>query len=176
MWYWFIGDGELDLINDADLPSVIYTIFKSLGFDDFTIRINNRKIIKWIIWKPRAKSLINWNLRIIDKIDKIGKEAVVAELEKIEVSNEAIDKIMNFIEIDGNSDEKIKKLKDLSLENETYKKGVKNIRLFGLPENNFKVDLTIARGLDYYTGTVYETFLNEYKEFEVCVLVVGMKI
>ena len=78
---------------------------------------------------------------------------------------------MNFIEIEGNSDEKIESLENLGIENETYAKGVeelkqvvKNIRLFGVPDSNFKVDLTIARGLDYYTGTVYETFLNDYRE------------
>lgn len=78
---------------------------------------------------------------------------------------------MNFIAIDGTSDEKIEKLENLGIKNEVYAKGVeelkqvvKNIRLFGVPDSNFKVDLTIARGLDYYTGTVYETFLNDYRE------------
>ena len=84
---------------------------------------------------------------------------------------------MNFIAIDGVSDEKIEKLEKLGIENEVYTKGVeelkevvKNIRLFGVPDNNFKVDLTIARGLDYYTGTVYETFLNDYREVRKCML------
>ena len=172
-----IGDGELDLINDAELPSVIYTIFKSLGFDNFTIRVNNRKILNGLFESLGQKENAVEILRVIDKIDKIGKEAVVEELSKLGVSKDAINNIINFIEIDGTSDEKLKKLKQLDIQNETFTKGVeeleyviKNMRLFGIPETNFKVDLTIARGLDYYTGTVYETFLNEYRELRKCLL------
>ncbi len=171
-----IGDGELDLINDAELPSVIYTIFKNLGFDDFTIRINNRKILNGLFESLGQKDNSVEVLRIIDKIDKIGKEAVKEELGKIGVSEEAIKNIISFIEIEGTSTEKIEKLRQLEIKNKTFEKGVeeleyviKNIRLFGVPEQNYKVDLTIARGLDYYTGTVYETFLNEYRELgSVC--------
>ena len=172
-----IGDGELDLINDAELPSVIYTIFKSLGFDNFTIRVNNRKILNGLFESLGQKENAVEILRVIDKIDKIGKEAVVEELSKLGISKDAIDNIISFIEIDGTSDEKLDKLKQLGIQNETFTKGVeeleyviKNMRLFGIPETNFKVDLTIARGLDYYTGTVYETFLNEYRELRKCLL------
>ena len=172
-----IGDGELDLINDSELPSVIYTIFKGLGFDDFTIRVNNRKILNGLFESLEQKENAVEVLRIIDKIDKIGKEAVVEELSKLGISKDAIDNIISFIEIDGTSDEKLDKLKQLGIQNETFTKGVeeleyviKNMRLFGIPETNFKVDLTIARGLDYYTGTVYETFLNEYRELRKCLL------
>lgn len=166
-----IGDGELDIINDAELPSIIYTIFKELGFDNFTICINNRKILNGLFESLGQKENAVEILRVIDKIDKIGKEAVIEELTKLKVEKTEIETIMNFIAIDGTSDEKIKKLENLGIENEVYAKGVgelkqvvKNIRLFGVPDNNFKVDLTIARGLDYYTGTVYETFLNDYRE------------
>ena len=171
-----IGDGELSIINDAELPSVIYTVFKELGFDDFTIRINNRKILNGLFESLNQKGNSVEILRIIDKIDKIGKEAVIEELEKIEVDEESISKIMAFIGIEGATDEKLQKLKELDVRNEMFKTGldeltqvVKYVRAFGIPENNFKVDLTIARGLDYYTGTVYETFLNEYRELgSVC--------
>ena len=171
-----IGDGELDLINDAELPCVIYNIFKELGFDNFTIRINNRKVLNGLFEEIGQKGNAVEILRIIDKIDKIGKEAVIEQLEKLGVEVTAINKIVEFIEIKGSSDDKIQKLKDLKIENETFVKGVeelefvvKNIRLFEIPEKNFNVDLTIARGLDYYTGTVYETFLNDYRELgSVC--------
>ena len=166
-----IGDGELDIINDAELPSVIYTIFRELGFNDFTICINNRKILNGLFEEIGQKENSVEILRIIDKIEKIGKEAVIEELEKIGVSKQAIEKIIDFIEISGTSIEKIEKLKELKIENETFKQGLeelefvyKNIKLFGVPEENYKIDLTIARGLDYYTGTVYETFLNDYRE------------
>ena len=170
-----IGDGELDLINDAELPSVIYNIFKSFGFDNFTIRVNNRKILNGLFEAIGQKESATEILRIIDKIDKIGKEAVIEELGKVNVDSTSIEKIISFIEIEGTSDEKIQELKQLGFENETFNKGVeelefviKNMRLFGIPEENFKVDLTIARGLDYYTGTVYETFLNDYRELRKC--------
>ena len=166
-----IGDGELDIINDAELPSVIYTIFKELGFDDFTICINNRKILNGLFENIGQKENSTQILRIIDKIEKIGKQAVIEELKKIDVSKDAIEKIIEFIEISGMSKEKIEKLKNLNISNETFETGLKelefvysNIKLFGVPEENYKIDLTIARGLDYYTGTVYETFLNNYRE------------
>lgn len=166
-----IGDGELSVINDAELPSVIYNVFKELGFDEFTICINNRKILNGLFESIEQKENSVQILRIIDKIEKIGKEAVIEELEKIEVTKDAIDKIISFIEIEGSTDEKLQKLQNLNIENETFKLGyeeltqvVKNVRLFGVQDSNFKVDLTIARGLDYYTGTVYETFLNQYRE------------
>ena len=171
-----IGDENLDIINDAELPSVIYTIFRELGFNNFTIRINNRKILNGLFEEIGQKDSAVEILRIIDKIDKIGKEAVVEELKKLNIKEEAICKIINFIQIDGNNDEKLEKIKELKIENNIFKEGlqeltqvIKYIRIFGIPEENFKVDLTIARGLDYYTGTVYETFLNDYRELgSVC--------
>jgi histidine--tRNA ligase len=171
-----IGDGELSTINDAEIPSVIYNLIKELGFEEFTIRINNRKILNGLFEYINQKDNSVEILRIIDKIEKIGKDAVIEDLEEIGVSKEAIEKIINFIEIDGTTDEKLQKLQDLNIENETFKLGleelisvVKYIRIFGVPDTHFKVDLTIARGLDYYTGTVYETFLNDYRELgSVC--------
>lgn len=171
-----IGDEKLDLINDAELPSVIYTIFKELGFDDFTIRINNRKILNGLFEGIGQKDNTVEILRVIDKIEKIGKEAVIEELEKLGVDENAIKRIMAFIEIEGSSKEKIEKLEEQEIESETYKLGVQElkeviekVKLFGVPEENYQVDLTIARGLDYYTGTVYETFLNKYRELgSVC--------
>ena len=171
-----IGDGELDLINDAELPSVIYMIFTKLGFNDFTIKINNRKLLNGLFIEIGQKDNSVEILRIIDKIDKIGKEAVIEELEKLNIGKEQIEKIINFIEIDGNNNEKLEKLRTLNIENDIFNKGLEelefvytNMKLFGIPENNIKLDLTIARGLDYYTGTVYETFLNDYRELgSVC--------
>ena len=171
-----IGDETLDIINDAELPSIIYFTFKKLGFDDFTIKINNRKILNGLYESIGQKDNSVEIMRIIDKIDKIGVQAVEEELKKLGISEDVIDKIISFIKIDGSSDEKIDKLEALKIENEVCKQGirelkdvVKYVRMFGIPENNFTVDLTIARGLDYYTGTVYETFLNDYRELgSVC--------
>ena len=166
-----IGDETLDVINDAELPAVIYSTFKGLGFDDFTIKINNRKILNGLYESIGQKENSVEIMRIIDKIEKIGEERVKAELRELELTDESIKQIIDFIKIDGITDEKLQKLKALGIENEVYEKGVeeleqvvKYIRQFKIPENNFTVDLTIARGLDYYTGTVYETFLNDYRE------------
>ncbi len=171
-----IGDETLDIINDAELPSVIATTFRKLGFEDFTIKINNRKILNGLYASINQTEKSVDIMRIIDKIDKIGDEAVVEELTKIEVPEDAIEKIMQFIKIDGTIDAKLEKLESLQIDNETYKTGVeelkqvvKYIRLFGIEDKNFTIDLSIARGLDYYTGTVYETFLNGYRELgSVC--------
>lgn len=171
-----IGDETLDIINDAELPAVIATTFRRLGFDEFTIKINNRKILNGLYESINQTEKSVDIMRIIDKIDKIGDQAVMEELAKIEVPEESINKIMQFIKIDGTADEKLQKLQSLGIENDTYKLGVeelgevvKYIRLFGIEDKNFVIDLSIARGLDYYTGTVYETFLNGYRELgSVC--------
>ena len=165
-----IGDNELNILHDAEMPMVIYNTFKKLGFDDFTIRINNRKILNGFFSSLSLNDSAEV-LRIIDKLDKIGIENVKNCLAEINVSTDSINKIIDFISITGTNNEKITKLKSLNINNEIFSKGVEElesvinaVRLFGIPENNFVVDFTIARGLDYYTGTVYETFLNEYKE------------
>lgn len=171
-----IGDGELSIMNDAEIPSIIYTTFKNLGFDDFTIRINNRKILNGLFEYLNIVELSTEIMRIIDKLEKIGKENVKLELLKLNIEEEIVDKILEFISISGNNEEKIEALEKLNIKNEVFEKGlfelkevVKYIRLFGVPEGNFSIDLTIARGLDYYTGTVYETFLDNYREIgSVC--------
>lgn len=166
-----IGDEKLSIINDAEMPRVIYETIKELGFDDFTIRINNRKLLNGVFAQLGLEEKSTEILRIIDKIDKIGKEKVEECLKELRIDDEKIDKIISFIQIDGNSDEKICALENLNIQNETFVEGleelkevVKYVRLFGVPDTHFKVDLNIARGLDYYTGTVYETFLNKYRE------------
>ena len=170
-----IGDGKLSIINDAEIPSIIYNTFKNLGFDDFTICINNRKILNGLFLSLKLENESAEILRVIDKIDKIGTEKVKNELQK-NIETEKVETIMRFIAIDGNNDNKIKALEELNINNEVFQEGlqelqklIKFIRIFGVPENNFKIDLTIARGLDYYTGTVYETFLNQYRNLgSVC--------
>lgn len=170
-----IGDGELSVVNDAELASVIYKTFLNLGFDDFTICINNRKILNGLFEGLDVKENSVEILRIIDKIDKIGSDNVKKELCE-EISEDKVDTIMDFISISGNNDEKIKALEEIIISNNTWNEGIKDlkevvkfIRIFMVPEENFKIDLTIARGLDYYTGTVYETFLNKYRNLgSVC--------
>ena len=171
-----IGDGELGIVNDAEIPSVIYNLISDLGFNDFTTCINNRKVLNGLFREVNQEPNAVDIMRTIDKLAKIGKENVILELKEIGVDEQAIDRILKFIEIDGTTDEKIAKLKELGIKEEMFVEGlaeleqvVKYIRVFGVPDTHFKIDLTIARGLDYYTGTVYETFLNDYKEIgSVC--------
>ena len=171
-----IGDGELSIINDAELPAVIYNTIRELGFSEFTICMNNRKILNGLFKELNQEENSVEIMRIIDKLEKIGKENVIECLRDINVPEQEINKIMEFIQIGGTTDEKLEKLEKLNISNELFEKGleelrqvVKYVRGFGVPDTNFKVDLTIARGLDYYTGTVYETFLNDYREIgSVC--------
>ena len=165
-----IGDGELNIINDAEIPSIMYTVFKELGLENFTIRINNRKILNGLFESINAKDVAVDIMRIIDKIEKIGEEKVKQELKELNIPEESVEQVIKFIRINGTTDEKLQELENLNINNETYLEGVKElkdvikyIRAFRVPEPCFTVDVSIARGLDYYTGTVYETFLNDYK-------------
>lgn len=171
-----IGDTELNNLYDAELPNVIYTTFKELGFSNFTIHINNRKILNGLFSNLNLSNQSADIMRIIDKLAKIGEENVIKELSNLNIEENAISTIMKFIAISGSTDEKLSLLANMGISDETFVTGLSElkevidcIRLFGIPENNFMIDLTIARGLDYYTGTVYETFLNDYPEIgSVC--------
>lgn len=171
-----IGDGKLDIINDAEMPSIIYGIFKELDFGPFTIRINNRKVLSGFFDALGQKDNITDILRIIDKIDKIGADEVANEIKEIGVTEEDVKKIMNFISIKGSTEEIISGLRNLKIDNELFNLGIDElekvsmyIEAFGVPKDYYEIDLTIARGLDYYTGTVYETVLNDYRSLgSVC--------
>ncbi|MEL5865289.1 histidine--tRNA ligase [Clostridium cochlearium] len=170
-----IGNGSLSIINDAEIPSIIYQTFKELGFEDFTIRINNRKVLNGFFEGTDVEDR-KGVLRAIDKLEKIGESGVRKELQELGLEDEKIDKIINFINIKGTNDEVIKSLKELNIENDVFKEGVEELEKvihyigsFNVPDKNYKIDLTIARGLDYYTGTVYETVLNNYPQIgSVC--------
>ena len=166
-----INENELSIATDAEMPSIIYYTFRELGFGDFTIFINNRKILNGLFASLSLDKEATKILRVIDKIDKIGEQTVKKELLTLNIPENKVDKILEFIQIQGTTEEKIEKLKQLNIQNEMFQKGleelvevVKYIPLYGVPKENFKIDLKIARGLDYYTGTVYETFLNNYRE------------
>lgn len=165
-----IGNGKISLVNDAECPAVIYSIFREFNFGRFTININNRKILNGFFKSLEVKSTEEV-MRIIDKIDKIGADNVKEELAKVGMSAENIDKLISFIEIDGTKEDIIEALKNLDCDNEDFIQGVeeletvvKYMRAYGVEDDYFKINLKIARGLDYYTGTVYETFLDDHRE------------
>ncbi len=171
-----IGGDDLDILYDAEMPAVIYHVFKKLGIGDFTIRINNRKVLGGFFASLGLSDKIEEILRIIDKIEKIGKDKVVEELVKIGVPEESTGKIIDFITISGDRKQMLESLRALGVEDEAFTLGVNELEtvsdamvMFGMPEENFRIDLSIARGLDYYTGTVYETTINGHPEFgSVC--------
>lgn len=170
-----IGNENLSIINDAEIPSVIYSTFKDLGFDSFTIKLNNRKILNGFFEWLNIENKVDV-LRTIDKLDKIGIAGVKEELNKIGLEDSTIDTLMTFIKIQGTNEDILHSLEIMNVENDTFKAGLNEltevinyVKAFGVPEENFTIDLTIARGLDYYTGTVYETFLNDYPKIgSVC--------
>ncbi len=164
-----VGNGELSLIYDAEMPVIIYNIFKQLDFGPFVIRINNRKILNGFFASLNLTNEASDILRVIDKIDKIGQEAIRKELSEMALDSAIIDKILTFINIKGTNDEILVALEKMGVKDETYLLGVEelkevinHLRTFQMPEACYQIDLTIARGLDYYTGTVYETNLKDY--------------
>ncbi|WP_071026476.1 histidine--tRNA ligase [Peptoniphilus raoultii] len=170
-----IGNGELSIANDAEFPVVIYHTFKDLGFDSFIIHINNRRILKGFFSSLNIEDSTDV-LRAVDKIDKIGPCAVKEEIVTSGANPDVADKILKFIKIDGTNEEILKALEDLKIEDEIFKRGldelskvISYIKAYNIDEKNYKIDLKIARGLDYYTGTVYETTLNDYPKIgSVC--------
>ncbi len=163
-----IGNESLSVINDAEILSVIYSTFKALGFDDFTIRINNRKILNGFFEALQVSDKTEV-LRTIDKLEKIGNEAVLKELEAIGLSKENSQRVLEFVGTKGSCRDIIKYLKEMNIQNDMFNEGIDELELvvnyidsFKVPAENYTIDLTIARGLDYYTGTIYETVLNQY--------------
>jgi len=169
-----IGRDTLDLSYDAEIPSIIASIFSSLELD-FTIRINNRKILNGLFDSLKIEDRVSV-LRTLDSMEKIGKEKTKEELKDIGLDEKQIDAIFNFYKLNSKTNEEIlTSLKELKISSDIFKKGVeeleyviKEVEMFGIGES-IKIDLTVARGLDYYTGTVYETILNKYPEIgSVC--------
>ena len=163
-----IGE-NLDIVYDAEIPTIIYNVFKKLDFGKFTIRINNRKLLNGFFESLNLQNKASDVLRIIDKLEKIGVEEVKEELKELSIADDQIEKIIEFISINGSNKEKLKTLEDLNIDNELFKTGLEELKdvidkviAFGLEESYYIIDLTIARGLDYYTGTVYETKLDDY--------------
>ena len=172
-----IGDGKLDITNEAEIPAIIYQTFTSLGLKRFQIRVNNRKILNGFYAMLGLTEQSGDIMRTVDKLDKIGAEKVRTLLvDECGVSAESADEILKFIAIAGGNEQMLAALESYRGRNEVFDEGldqlntvVKYLSAFGVPAENFAVDLTIARGLDYYTGTVYETTLLDHPEIgSVC--------
>lgn len=170
-----IDTESLDIINDAEIPSVIYNIFRKLDFGKFKIKINNRKVLSGFFKEIGEEEKIAEILRIVDKLPKIGENNVRLTLKDLNIEDEKINKIIDFLSA-GKNNNIISYLRSYNINNDIYNTGVeeletvvKYMNAFGVPDEYYEIDLTIARGLDYYTGTVYETILTDYPEIgSVC--------
>ena len=172
-----IGDGKLDILNEAEIPAIIYRVFRGFGLNRFQIRVNNRKILNGFYAMQGLSEKSGEIMRTVDKLDKIGADKVRTILiDDCTLTEAQADEILKFIAITGTNAEVIAALEGYCGKNEIFDKGLEelkavtaNLAAFGVPEANFAVDLTIARGLDYYTGTVYETTLLDHPEIgSVC--------
>ncbi len=172
-----IGDGKLDVLNEAEIPSIIYRVFRGFGLKRFQIRVNNRKILNGFYALMGLTEKSGDIMRTVDKLDKIGKEKVLDILvSDCGLRNTHAAEILEFISISGTNAQVLAALERYTGKNEIFDQGLlelrqvtDNLSAFGVPEENFSVDLTIARGLDYYTGTVYETTLLDHPEIgSVC--------
>ena len=172
-----IGDGKLDILNEAEIPAIIYKVFTGFGLKRFQIRVNNRKILNGFYAMMGLTERSGEIMRSVDKLDKIGPDKVrVILVDDCGLTEAQADEILKFISIFGSNQEVIAALEGYAGRNEVFDLGLAelkavcvNLAAFGVPEANFAVDLTIARGLDYYTGTVYETTLLDHPEIgSVC--------
>ena len=172
-----IGDGKLDIINEAEVPSIIYKTFTSLGLERFKIRINNRKVLNGFFAILGLTEKAGDVMRTIDKLEKIGAEKVKTILvEDFGVEATTADELLKFIETPGGTEGILAALESYKGKNEVFDLGAEELKTvatymqaFGVPADHFEIDLTIARGLDYYTGTVYETTLLDHPEIgSVC--------
>ena len=167
-----IGDGQLDIINEAEIPSIIYKTFSKMGLNRFKIRINNRKVLNGFFEMLGLSERSGDVMRTIDKLEKIGADNVrQILLEDCGASNEQSDEIIKFITISGGTEGILDALKAYQGKNEVLDMGISELTTvagymeqFGVPASHFEIDLTIARGLDYYTGTVYETTMLDHPE------------
>ncbi len=167
-----IGDGQLDIINEAEIPSIIYKTFSKMGLNRFKIRINNRKVLNGFFEMLGLSERSSDVMRTIDKLEKIGADKVrEILLDDCGASENQADEIIKFITISGGTEGILEALKAYEGKNEVLDLGIselttvaKYMKQFGVPASHFEIDLTIARGLDYYTGTVYETTMLDHPE------------
>ena len=167
-----IGDGALDILNDAEMPAIIYRAFTALGLERFVIRVNNRKILNGFYAILCEEEKAGDIMRLVDKLEKIGADKVRLMLrEDLGISEQHADEIISFMSIGGSNEQVLTALEGYRGRNEVFDLGLDELTAvcrylvdFGVPESHFAIDLSIARGLDYYTGTVYETKLLDYPE------------
>lgn len=164
-----IGNEKLSVMYDAEIPSIMYQVLTKLGLKRFHIRMNNRKLLRGFYEALGLSEKSTDILRLVDKFDKIGADNVREGLTDLGVDSERADKILSFVNTDGSVDEMLSYLKNMGLTNESFSAGCQELetvttalKTLGVPDTHYKIDLKITRGLDYYTGTVYETAVDDF--------------
>ena len=172
-----IGDGKLDIINEAEIPAIIYRTFTELGLKKFKIKVNNRKVLNGFYRLAGMEEKAGEIMRTVDKLDKIGPNKVRQILmDELHMFSHKADDVMDFMAMSGSIEHVLSGLERYKGMDEMFDQGLEELKTvtkyladFGVPEENFAIDLSIARGLDYYTGTVYETEMTEHPEIgSVC--------
>lgn len=154
---------------DIETLLVINDLFEKIGIERFTIRVNNRKVLNGLLQKNDLQEHAVGILRVLDKLDKIGRDKVIAEMvDKVGITSAQAGSVLDMAELSGTPQEILGSLESMLSGNETGELGLANLReLFdtvtacGLPDGRVSLDVSIARGLDYYTGTIYETLLGD---------------
>ena len=168
-----IGDGKLDIVNEAEIPAIICRTFTALGLKKFQIRVNNRKVLNGFYAMLGLSHKAGDVMRTVDKLPKIGADKVRELLTggDTALTQAQADEILQFISITGSNKDVLNSLEAYRGRHELFDQGLDELSTvvnylgdFGVPEEKFHLDLTIARGLDYYTGTVYETFMTDHPE------------
>jgi histidyl-tRNA synthetase len=160
-----IGREKLSYLAEAEIPSVIHSVFREMAIGEFRIRINNRKVLRGLLEEfgvPDEKSA--GVLRVLDKIEKEDGAKIRDELAREGMSGASVTRVYQLLSAKQDTDQTLIALAEIK--NDTAKKGLEElrnivaaIRQFGVPDSAFAVDLGVVRGLDYYTGTIYETTL-----------------
>lgn len=159
-----IGKEKLSINNDAWVINLADKAFKEIGLSNYRFQISNRKVLKGILTELEIDNQADVMI-LIDKIDKIGEEVFISELKNL-IGIEKSEYLNKILKLDGSNDEKLEGLSKLDIKNEYYNEGVEELKkvkslleILGVDKENFEINLKIIRGLDYYTGTVFETIL-----------------
>ena len=160
--------GTKSIVCEAEIIDLVYAIFEKLKIQDFSVKLNNRKVLFGIVETLSLQDNFDKICIIIDKIDKIGKDKFVEELKNIDLSKSQIEKLNSVLFFDGSNDDKIKFLKDILSKSSTGLEGINEIENLTKLSKEFIFDINLARGLSYYTSSIFEVILDEKNIGSLC--------
>jgi len=160
--------GTKSIVCEAEIIDLVYSIFEKLKIQDFSVKLNNRKVLFGIVETLSLQDNFDKICIIIDKIDKIGKDKFIEELKNIDLSKSQIEKLNSVLFFDGSNDDKIKFLKDFLSKSSTGLEGINEIENLTKLSKEFIFDINLARGLSYYTSSIFEVILDEKNIGSLC--------